>query len=124
MSHFAVYEANVTNAKYLKKALEEMGLIWSEDVDITDFYGHKRRCDIGIVDKSIGFVWNEESEKYDVVADWWKTGYREQDFCNRISQLHEKYKVEDICAEQGFQVGEWSTLEDGSIQMVASRTIW
>ncbi len=124
MSHFATYKANVSNINYLKKALEEMNFSVEENVSITDYYNQTQKVDLRLVDLPVGFKWNEEEKKYDVIADWWGTKLREKEFCSQVSQLHEKYKVEDICEKNNLIFSSWETLEDGSIQLEAMQNVY
>ena len=125
MSHFAHYEIHCDNLDFIKKALEEMGYEFTEGRHtIRDYYNNERQVELSVKGKPIGFVWNDEAQKYDVVADWWKTGIREKEFTSKASQLHNKATVEDICRRKRLRFGGWTTLEDGSLQMTATRTIW
>lgn len=124
MSHFATYKANVSSQKYLVKALKEMGYEVELNSTIKDYYGANQTVQVAVAGKPLGFSWNKEQKKYDVIADWWGTGIREKDFCNLVSQLHEKYKVTDICKSKGLKVNKWTKLKDGSIQMVATESIY
>lgn len=124
MSHFATYKANITSRKYIMQALKEMGYEIVMNTTIRDYYNQNREVQFAIKDKPIGFSWNKDEKKYDIIADWWGTGVREKEFCNQISQLHEKYKVVDICKNKGLKAGKWNTLKDGSIQMVATQTVY
>ena len=124
MSHFATYKANVTSKKYLLRALKEMGYETVLDTTIRDYFGQTQKVQVAVHEQPIGFLWNEDEKKYDVVADWWGTKVRENEFCNKVSQLHEKHKVKSICKSKGLKAGNWKTLEDGSLQMVATQTVY
>jgi len=124
MSHFATYKANVSNETFLIEALKEMGFAVEKNKTIRDYYRQNAQVDIAVVGKPIGFKWNADEKKYDVIADWWGTGTREKEFCNKVSQLHEKYKVENICRSKGLRHGAWKLLEDGSLQLEAEQYVY
>ena len=124
MSHFAVYTCNVSNLEYVKKGLEEMGLGYQENTTITDWFGQKREAKLAVVEngKLIPLGWVEEKGELALQADWYKVSYSEKQFTDKISQLHSKYQVIDICEENRWDVDMDSinVNEQGEIEIFAS----
>lgn len=127
MSHFAVYECNVSNIDFIKAGLNDMGLSYKEDAIITDYYGQKRQSKLAVVSASgnllpLGWVENQEKE-LDLQADWFKVPFGQKDFTNRIAQQHAKYQVLQSCEENRWDVDMSSlvTNENGEIEVLATQ---
>lgn len=122
MSHFAVYECNVSNIEYVKKALEEMGLGYKENVGIIDYYGQKRQAVLAVVHEGrlLPLGWVREGNELNLQADWFMIPFSEKDFTNKVAQLHSKYQVIDICEENRWSVDDVTVNENGEIEILAS----
>lgn len=126
MSHFAVYTCNVSNMEYVKKGLAEMGLDFKENTTIVDYFSQERKAELAVVKDGqllpIGWVRDNETGELGLQADWYKVPYSEKEFTNRISQLHSKYQVIDICEDNRWNVDENSIAvnEAGEIEILAS----
>lgn len=113
MSHFAVYDCNVSNMEFVKKALADMGLGHKENQIIKDWVGQNRKVELAVVQdgKVLPIGWNtktdaEGNQTLDLVAEWFKVPLRQKEFTNRISQLHSKYQVLEVCEENRWNVEE------------------
>lgn len=106
MSHFAVYTCNVSNMEFVKKALAEMGLGFKENTQITDWYGQNRQAELAVVKDGtvLPLGWVRENGELGLQADWYKVPYSEKQFTDRISQLHSKYQVLEVCEENRWNV--------------------
>lgn len=122
MSHFAVYTCNVSNMEYVKKGLIDMGLGYKENTQITDYYGQKRQAVLAVTNKGelLPIGWVEEKGELGLQADWYKVPYSEKEFTSKISQLHSKYQVMDVCEENRWSVDDVQVNEAGEIEIFAS----
>lgn len=126
MSHFQVYECNVSNVDYIKKSLEEMGLGYKENVVMTDWYKQNREAELAVVQNGkvlpLGWLRNEEGE-LQLQADWFDCrGIRQQDFTQQLQQLHAKHQTLEVCEEAGWMVdyNDITVNETGEIEIYAS----
>jgi hypothetical protein len=130
MSHFAAYECKVDNLEYVKKAIAEMGYGYKENTTITDWAKQKRNVALAVVDKNgqllpLGFAIKktEKGEELECVADWFMTPFGEKEFTNKVAQLHDKYRVLDICEQNRWNVNEEDITvnEKGEIEILATQ---
>lgn len=126
MSHFTVYDCNVSNVDYIKKALEEMGLGHKTNTKMTDWYGQTRQAEIAVVQNGkvlpLGWLRNEQDE-LQLQADWFDCrGIRQADFTQQVQQLHAKYQVLDTCQEAGWSVdiNDINMNSQGEIEILAT----
>jgi hypothetical protein len=129
MSHFAAYVCKVDNVEYVKKAIQEMGYGVKENTTIIDWAKQKRNVALAVVDESgkvmpLGFAVkkNEQGQTLECLADWFMTPFSEKKFTNTVAQLHDKYRVLDICEENRWNVNEEDITvnEQGEIEILAS----
>ncbi len=129
MSHFENYTCKVNNIEFVKKALQEMGLGFKENVQITDYYGANRQVRLAVLDENgklipVGFEEHSADGEYELkcVADWFKTRLTQRSFTNRVAQLHDKYTVIDMCEQKGWSIDYDSiqTNEVGELEIMAS----
>lgn len=113
MSHFAVYDCNVSNIEYVKRGLQEMGLGFKENQVINDWARQSRTVELAVVKdgKVLPIGWNRKTDEegnqtLDLVAEWFQVPLREREFTNKLSQLHSKYQVLDVCEENRWNVDE------------------
>jgi len=125
MSHFKTYECKVDNVEYVKRALTEMGLSYKENCVIKDWAHQKREVVLGVVKDGnllpLGFA--QEGKELKLYADWFLTGFTEKKFTETVAQLHDKYRVFDICAQNNWTIDEESITynENGELELVATQ---
>jgi Protein of unknown function (DUF1257) len=115
---------------YVKRALGEMGLNFKENVKITDYYKQNRFAVLAVVSKEgkllpLGWVQNEKTKELELQADWFKVPMSERDFTNKVSQLHSKYQVLDICDENRWNVDmeDITVNSQGEIEILATQYV-
>mgnify|MGYP001121065383 CR=1 FL=1 len=130
MSHFAGYEMKVDNLEYLKKALAEMGYGYKENTVITDWARQQRHVKLAVVDKNgklmaLGFNEKETDNGvvYEAIADWFMIPGGQKQFSDTVAQLHDKYRVLDICEENRWNVNpeDITVNENGEIEILATQ---
>lgn len=126
MSHFAVYECNVSRPDFIKKSLKDMGLDYQENVTIVDWANQKRKATIAVVKDGIllplGWIENE-NKKLELQADWFEVPFSEEYFVNEIAQHHSKYQVLEACEENNWDVDMDSIQfnEKGELEILATQ---
>lgn len=129
MSHFQVYDCNVSNVDYVKRALAELNLGFNEHVTMKDYFNQTRQAELVITKDGkqlpIGWLRNKETGALELQADWFATGLREKEFTNSIGQLHAKYQVLDTCEENGWYVDpqEITMGANGAVEVLATRFV-
>lgn len=127
MSHFKSYQCQVDNEVYLTKALEEMGYSVQKNAVITDWAHQNQTVDLGVVKDGkllpLGFKAKENGKGYEIVADWFMIPEPEKEFTNKVAQLHDKYRVFDMCEMYGWNIDYESitTNKEGEIELLATQ---
>jgi hypothetical protein len=67
----------------------------------------------------IGF--RRQGEDYEIVSDFWGAKINQTQFINNISQKYAHKTLMSTVAEQGFNIEEEETLEDGTLRVVVGR---
>lgn len=126
MSHFQVYECNVSNVDYIKKSLGEMGLGFKEGVVMTDYFKQNRKAELAVVQNGkvlpLGWLRDEEGN-LQLQADWYDCrGIREKDFTQQMQQLHAKHQTLEVCEEAGWMVNydDINVNAEGEIEIYAT----
>ena len=109
MSHFAKYQVKVSNIEFIKKALIEMGYTYKENTKVNTNFGESRPARLVVVRNgnplSIGFCPNANGE-LELIADWWGTRIPANEFTTKLSQLHSKYQILEVCEENRWEIEE------------------
>jgi|SRR5579875_4201041 len=130
MSHFKAYECKVDNLEYVKKAIMEMGFGVKENTTIRDWAHQNRNVALAVVDKNgkllpLGFAIKTTNGKQELecIADWFMTPFSEKQFTEKVAQLHDKYRVLDICEQNRWNVEESDITvnEKGEIELYATQ---
>ena len=125
MSHFKAFQCKVDNVEYVKRALAEMNLGYKENCVIEDWAHQKREVVLGVMKDGkllpLGFA--QEGKELKLYADWFMTGYSEKQFTSKVAQLHDKYRVLDICDQNNWNVQEEDITvnEKGEIEILATQ---
>ena len=126
MSHFAKYEVKISNVEFVKKALIEMGYTYRENGTVKTDFGESRPAELVVVRGgtpiSVGFCRDAKGE-LELIADWWGLRIPQNEFTSKLSQLHSKYQVIDICDENRWNV-EMDSIqfnEQGELEILATQ---
>ena len=123
MSHFTHIKTRFQNLTYLKKALNKLNIVHTEEqnkVNSSASYSQSL-----IISQSngydIGFTWN--GQEYELIADmsFWEQPYPVESFIDKISQ---QYAGEVIIGESqkiGFQPIQYKQNTDGSNTLILER---
>lgn len=124
MSHLVKVDVKVDNTEALKQSLEEMGYEVREGQHTLSAWGWKMNCDFSIKKNGrqlmVGFKELEDGT-IKIEADWYGTGIGREKFQEDLNQLHSKHKTVNIVRKKGWKLGKEKVLEDGTIEIRASR---
>lgn len=129
MSHFSQIRTKIRNLSSLKAALTDVGVDWKQGPSpVRGYRGQTEAAELVIEQSNgydIGFKLNPESQEYQLVADlqYWNQSLSVDGFLNRVNQRYAFHTVVDATANEGFQVAEQQTSEDGTIRLVVQRWV-
>ncbi len=125
MSQISVIKTNMVELEFILKALDDLGMEYeTENVHILR-RGMKRKVNVLIkrdFGSNIGLI--KRGKTYGLIADWWsvmKLG--EKSFLNQLQQRYAYHAAKAKLAEQGFDLIEEKTTEDGKIQILLRRAV-
>ncbi|MEM1309575.1 MAG: DUF1257 domain-containing protein [Cyanobacteria bacterium P01_H01_bin.153] len=127
MSHFSQIRTKIRNLSSLQAALTDLGIDWKPGpFPVRGYQGKTETAEVVIEQSNgfdIGFRLNPETYNYELVADlqYWQQSLSVDGFINQISQRYAFHTVMEATSQQGFQVAEQKTTEDGTIRLVVQR---
>lgn len=122
MSHFTTIKVQIKQGEILRECLQDLGYRVEENTTVRGFQKQTTQADYVIRQQNgydLGF--RRTGETYELVADFWGAQINQQQF---ISSITQKYAYKTLMAsveEQGFNVEEEETLEDGTVRVVVGR---
>src|SRR5215471_3545842 len=104
MSHFTKCDLKITNLVALKRALADLGYVFTEatneqGVEVRGYKGAKLTAEVSI-----------DMGNYEIVVDWWGVettrGVTETEFVEELNQKYAYQRVVIACEEQGYTLEE------------------
>lgn len=135
MSHFTTVETKINDLVCLKRALEDLGIVYDEATQnqmatVKGWRGSTTQADISIHATSkydIGVRQNADGT-YQLSADWWaieeETQEKTETLQQKIIQRYAFHKAKVEAEKQGFTIDEESLETDGTIKMTVSRSTY
>ncbi|NEP12825.1 MAG: DUF1257 domain-containing protein [Symploca sp. SIO2C1] len=124
MSHFTTIKVQIKNGEILHQVLQELGYQVECDTKVRGYQGNTTEAEYVIRQNNgydLGFRRTEEN--YELVADFWGAKINQQEFVNAISHNYAHKTLMATVQEQGFDVEEEETLEDGTVRVVVGRWV-
>ncbi|WP_204104265.1 MULTISPECIES: DUF1257 domain-containing protein [Spirulina sp. CCY15215] len=124
MSHFSTIKVQIKNGEILNQVLQELGYSVECNAEIRGYQGKTTTADYVIRQSNrydIGF--RQNGETYDIVADFWGANLDRQQFLNSIQQKYAHKTLLNAVQDQGFNLEEEETLNDGTVRVVVGRWI-
>lgn len=124
MSHFTTIKVQIKNGEVLHQTLQELGYQVECDTWVRGYQGDTTQAEYVIRQSNgydLGFRGN--GENYELVADFWGARINEQEFIHSINQKYAHNMLMHSVQEQGFNVEEEETLEDGTVRVVVGRWV-
>ena len=124
MSHFTTIKVKIKNGEFLHQALQELGYQVECNTTVRGYLGDTTQAEYVIRQPNrydLGF--RRKGENYELVADFWGAKINQQAFVNKITQKYAHKTLMATVQEQGFNVEEEETLEDGTVRVVVGRWV-
>ena len=127
MSHFSTIKTQLKEAEPLIKALNNLGyIINQEEKFVKGYRGKFTAVDISINlpgDTKVGFKWDNNSSTYELVTDLdlWKFELPVERFISKVTQMYAYQTIISKTKEDGYQIVEQKTQNDGSIELVLTK---
>ncbi len=127
MSHFSQIRTKIRDLASLEAALSDLGTDWKAGPRAVRGYQGQVQTAAVVIEQDngydVGFRLNPATQEYELVADlqYWQQPLSVDGFLNQVSQRYALHTVMATTAQQGFQVAEQQTTEDGAIRLVVQR---
>jgi hypothetical protein len=127
MSHFSTVKTELRDRQALVDALRDLGHPPAEGTcQVRGYRGQTVTADLAIPQADgvdIGFRFNPDSGSYELVTDLelWKQPIPVERFLAKLTQRYALRTILASTAEEGFQVSEQTSHQDGSIELVVTR---
>lgn len=124
MSHFTTIKVQIKNGELLHETLQELGYTVECNTTVRGFQGKSTTAEYVIRQNNgydLGFRLNEET--YELVADFWGAQINQTEFVNKISQTYAHKQLMITFEQEGFNLEEEESLEDGTIRLVVGRWV-
>ena len=127
MSHFSTIKTQLKEAEPLIKALDNLGyIINQEEKFVKGYRGKFTAVDISMNlpgDTEVGFKWDNNSSTYELVTDLdlWKFELPVERFISKVTQMYAYQTIISKTKEDGYQIVEQNTKNDGSIELVLTK---
>ena len=128
MSHFTCIKTNIKERPYLVEALQLMGHDIEENKvlvvnDLNHADEHPEFFAEVAIRNDIGFRWNKNTEKYELVAelDSWDLDVPVNRFIEKVTQQYARMALYNTVKEEGFEVAEEWEMDDNSIELTVTR---
>ena len=127
MSHFSTIKTQLKDAESLIKALNNLGyIINQEEKFVKGYRGKFTAVDISMDlpgDTKVGFKWDNNSNSYELVTDLdlWKFEIPVERFISKVTQMYAYQTIISKTKEDGYQIVEQKSKNDGSIELVLTK---
>jgi len=124
MSHFTTIKVQIKDGSVLAESLRELGHEVLHNVEVRGYQGNKTTAEY-VIRQSNGYDlgFRRSGDNYELVADFWGARIDEKAFVNAVNQKYAHKMLMQSVVEQGFDVEEEETLEDGTVRVVVGRWV-
>lgn len=125
MSHFTSLKTRIVSKEHLRKALEDLDIVYEEGkLEVRGYQGIRTEVEIRIPssnpDYDLGF--RKRDETYELVADWYGiTDINRQEFLGKVTQRYAYLAAKEQLESQDFTVVEEEVLADNTIRITVRR---
>ena len=127
MSHFSTIKTQLKEAEPLIKALNNLGyIINQEEKFVKGYRGKFTAVDISLdlpSETKVGFKWDNNSNSYELVTDLdlWNFDLPVERFIQKVTQMYAYNTIISKTKQDGYQIVEQKTQNDGSIELVLTK---
>jgi hypothetical protein len=124
MSHFTTIKVQIKEGSVLAESLQELGYEVLQNVEVRGYQGNKTTAEY-VIRQSNGYDlgFRRSGDNYELVADFWGARIDETAFVNTVNQRYAHKMLMQSVVDQGFNVEEEETLEDGTVRVVVGRWV-
>jgi len=124
MSHFTTIKVQIKDGQVLAESLGELGYEVLQNVQVRGYQGNKTTAEY-VIRQSNGYDlgFRRSGDHYELVADFWGARIDETSFVNAVNQKYAHKMLMQSVVDQGFNVEEEETLEDGTVRVVVGRWV-
>ena len=124
MSHFTTIKVQIKNGQVLAESLRELGYEVLQNVEVRGYQGNKTTAEY-VIRQSNGYDlgFRRSGDNYELVADFWGAKIDQKAFVNAVNQKYAHKMLMQSVVDQGFNVEEEETLEDGTVRVVVGRWV-
>lgn len=124
MSHFTTIKVQIKEGSVLAESLQELGYEVLQNVEVRGYQGNKTTAEY-VIRQSNGYDlgFRRNGDTYELVADFWGARIDETAFVNTVNQRYAHKMLMQSVADQGFNVEEEETLDDGTVRVVVGRWV-
>lgn len=127
MSHFSTVKTELRQLEPLRGALEDLG--YAPDTGTNTVRGYRGQTVDAELSVAIeggadfGFRWNPTSHAYEFVTDLdlWRQPVPVERFLSQLTQRYALRAVLEASRQEGFDLAQQTTGQDGSIELVVTR---
>ena len=129
MSHFSTVKTELRDREALLSALVDLGHSPREGkLPVRGYRGQTEQADLAVTQPNgadIGFRLNAASGHYELVTDLelWNQQVPVERFLARLTQRYALRSILAATEDEGFQVSEQVSQQDGSIELVVTRWV-
>ena len=124
MSHFTTIKVQIKNGQVLAESLRELGYEVLQNVEVRGYQGNKTQAEYVIrQSNSYDLGFRRSGDNYELVADFWGAKIDQKAFVNAVNQKYAHKMLMQSVVDQGFNVEEEETLEDGTVRVVVGRWV-
>jgi tRNA G26 N,N-dimethylase Trm1 len=124
MSHFTTIQVKITEGEVLREALQSLGYTVLCQAEVRGYAGGRTQAEYVIRQTNgydLGF--RKAGETYELVADFWGAKINQKQFIDQVTQCYTHKMLRATVDEQGFDVLEEQTLEDGTVRVVVGKWV-
>ena len=127
MSHFSTVKTELRRLEPLRGALEDLGYAPdSGKQTVRGYRGQTVEAELSVAidgGADFGFRWNATSGAYEFVTDLdlWRQAVPVERFLSQLTQRYALRTVLEASRQEGFDLAQQTTAQDGSIELVVTR---
>ena len=123
MSHFTTIKVQIKNGEVLHQVLQELGYQVERNTSVRGYQGDTTQAEYVVKQSHYDLGFRRCGENYELVADFWGAKIDQQTFINSVTQKYAHKTLMATLQEQGFNVEEEETLQDGTVRVVVGRWV-
>jgi hypothetical protein len=122
MSHFTTIAIEIKNGDLLEQSLQELGYPVKQNTLVRGYLGNTINADYVIpMPNAYDIGFQKIGDRYELIADMWGIAMNIEEFLGELNQQYATKIVLQSAVQQGFEIEQQETLEDGTVRIVIGR---